>query len=745
MDIQPGQRLLARVPVRGLVEGTVRWTNQDHWYPDRLAVHLDVAGELVTVHSTMCTPIEETPMTATTKTAATEAPAKRKPGRPKKVQPETPNDTVVSAQAVPGDTAVSAQANEISAEATGMPSEAQLAKLTATMHGATVPPAWTGALGLFEVPISQCVRSACNVRHHYDPAAIEELADSLHSQGQQQNASGRWTADGQIEIVAGESRRRAQLLRVERGQITDAAPFLVRISEMTDAEALEISATENMRRRSMTPLEECEAMAALQDAGRTVEAITATFGYKTQQPVADRILAARNLLTKAREALDAGQMSLAQAFVIARAPGKDLQNSMTSSATDLYRPQSAAELSKVFTRGQMLVKTAGFNVEKSGLEVVRDIFDTFEPYFKDKAKALQAQVEHANGLAEKRRAKGDRAFVAVETGEYSTMPMYSHKLYESASEKATDAGTVFYICTASGTLAEEKGVRLRKAAKATVKEDGSVETTKAERQMPESAYLEAHQLRAYAAREAAVGDTHLTLALTVWGMLLGQASDVGRSHINNVQGLPNNDEMAALMPTLHARREALRTLIAPVENSRSYSSQTALGGHTPQADPLLTLLLGLENDELLGHLNTLVAVTAYDWSQYNPKEEVRSEYAQIAHLTDAPRWLANSFTLTDEWLKRYPRGDLIKLAEEAGLGRALVEDCKTLKEMRGRILEHAERLHAEGFVPALLRFPEPLPPLPAAEAAQPSAPDDDDESDEDLDEEGSEDDTETKD
>ena len=39
-----------------------------------------------------------------------------------------------------------------------------------------------------------------------------------------------------------------------------------------------------------------------------------------------------------------------------------------------------------------------------------------------------------------------------------------------------------------------------------------------------------------------------------------------------------------------------------------------------------------------------------------------------------------------------------------GLGRALVEDCGTLKEMRARILEHADTLHKEGFVPKFVRF-----------------------------------------
>ena len=75
-------------------------------------------------------------------------------------------------------------------------------------------------------------------------------------------------------------------------------------------------------------------------------------------------------------------------------------------------------------------------------------------------------------------------------------------------------------------------------------------------------------------------------------------------------------------------------------------------------------------------------------------------------MTDAPQRLAANFKLTDDWLKRYPRHELVALAEEAGLGRALVEDCGTLKEMRARILEHADVLHREGFVPKLVQFPE---------------------------------------
>lgn len=89
---------------------------------------------------------------------------------------------------------------------------------------------------------------------------------------------------------------------------------------------------------------------------------------------------------------------------------------------------------------------------------------------------------------------------------------------------------------------------------------------------------------------------------------------------------------------------------------------------------------------------------------WNAKEAPAPVFMRVAGLTGANDYLANTFKLTDEWLKRYPRHELVALAEEAGLGRALVEDCGTLKEMRARILEHADTLHKEGFVPKFVRF-----------------------------------------
>ena len=160
---------------------------------------------------------------------------------------------------------------------------------------------------------------------------------------------------------------------------------------------------------------------------------------------------------------------------------------------------------------------------------------------------------------------------------------------------------------------------------------------------------------------------------------------------------------------LQTRLEALGTLIMPAarkpkEGIRIPKLANSGGG---DADPkaLLQLLLTLTDDELLGHLNTLVAVTAYDWSTYFSTRPPADEYVLIATLFGAPNRLAQDFVLTDAWLKRYPRAHLLALAKEAGLDADALAGLKTAKEIRGQILQDADRLHAEGFVPKLVQFP----------------------------------------
>lgn len=562
-----------------------------------------------------------------------------------------------------------------------------------------------GTLGLHAVPLHQTARSGCNVRSHYDPVAIEELAASLKAEGQIENATGRWNADGQIEIVAGESRRRAQLLRQENGE-TDLT-LLVNIRDLTDAEALGISATENMRRRSMTALEECEAMQRLNAAGRTVEDIQAMFGFKTAQPVADRILVAKNLLTATREALDNGQVSLASAMVIARATGDQVQQELLSWA---QRGHSAKKLGELLTDGQFLVEHARFNVDKSGLTVRRDLFDAFPPYFENKNDALQKQLEWANAQAEKARAKGKHQFVAVETGTSLWGSMDSNKKYEYSY--SGPVGLVYFVNTSSGKVETSEKYRLKASAKAAAVAAGQAAPDAPVRAMPESAFLEAHHHRARALRESLLGHPDLGLILTVHGLIMGGSANgsQGRAGIRLSTEVPVAEP--ALIPApLAERLDQLQARIQGIANRTvDVTSTVRVGDLRPgvEADSvqLFERLAAWTQADLLDALNTLTAAVTYDWVQYSMADHPTAPlYSILAAQTGADALLARNFKLTDEWLKRYPRHELVAVAEEAGLGRALVEDCGTLKEMRARILEHADTLHREGFVPRIVQFP----------------------------------------
>ena len=553
-----------------------------------------------------------------------------------------------------------------------------------------------GTLGVVEAPLHQLVKSPCNVRMHYDQTKIEEIAASMKADGQLQEAVGRWSKAGLLEIVAGETRHRAQVFREEQGE--KGLTLRVNVRELTDAQALRISAQENMQRNNMTPLEECEAMLRMHEAGDSAEDIQATFGYKSLQPVHDRILVAKNLQEGPREALDEGTLSLACAMVIARAPGADLQMQMHSWAE---RGHSAKRLGELLIQGQFLLKHAKFDVEKSGLAVKRDLFEAFEPYFEDKKAALKAQLEWAGKQADKKRASSKKhPFVAVESGDSAYGTLSSSKKYDHCY---TDnlCGLIYFVNTNTGEVTEETRYRMKAAAAKSSEGAGEVKV----REISDSAYAEAHERRAIAAREAVVGNTHLTLALTVWGLLIN--SSAGMVNLQEVVGLPKEGEK---MPLLLAAKEKLQVFVASTVQPKvtSYAQHPVLnGGQALDPEPLLRKLVESTDDVLLELLNTLTCLTAYHWGTYNNKHDAGSEYAYLASLTDAPQRLAASFTLTDDWLKRYPRHELVALAEEAGLGRALVEDCGTLKEMRARILEHADALHKEGFVPKLVQFPAP--------------------------------------
>ncbi|MEM9558256.1 MAG: ParB/RepB/Spo0J family partition protein [Acidobacteriota bacterium] len=99
-------------------------------------------------------------------------------------------------------------------------------------------------------------------RSHFDSSGLDDLADSIRSQGVVQPivVTPKADADGRYVIVAGERRWRASRLAG-----LDTVPVVVR-EVANDQELLELALVENIQRADLNPIEEAEAYRTLSES-----------------------------------------------------------------------------------------------------------------------------------------------------------------------------------------------------------------------------------------------------------------------------------------------------------------------------------------------------------------------------------------------------------------------------------------------------------------------------------------------
>lgn len=132
---------------------------------------------------------------------------------------------------------------------------------------------------LREVPIDLIQRGRFQPRRDMDPAALQELADSIRQQGVMQPVVIRPIAEGRYELIAGERRWRAtQMAGV------DSIPAIIR--DVPDEAAIAMALIENIQRENLNPIEEAFALQRLQDE----------FGL-TQAQVAEAVGKSRTTIT----------------------------------------------------------------------------------------------------------------------------------------------------------------------------------------------------------------------------------------------------------------------------------------------------------------------------------------------------------------------------------------------------------------------------------------------------------------
>lgn len=542
--------------------------------------------------------------------------------------------------------------------------------------------------------------SPLNPRKVFDETKLAELADSIFHQGLMQNLVIRPNSDvgGGYEVVAGGRRLRALQLLATQGRI-DAAQYLVpvRVQELTDLQALMLAVAENGDRQDVTPLEEADSYVEMIRLGATPEDIAVRYGRPVKY-VQQRLTLAGGLDDKARELLEHKKISIGQAQVIAQTTGPMREHVLERARIG----DSPDHLRNMVKRGSFLAEHAKFKLEEAGLEIVEDLYGTNPARFADAKAALSLQLGWVNARAEKLRAKGKHHFVEVVTLD-SPYLSPSHEIYDRypyAKYKHL-AGILIQVSTSTGEVAEHSGIvrkaDIRLADKAEREKEAAVKGEKAEaRPMPDSAFIEAHKIRAAALRNAVLGQGHLALVIAVHGLW-----DDGNLGSFRIRKLVEPQHIVPL-PDMAAHVQRAVSLLGGLFEADDEGNLRALKSST--SVKLFDHLLTLSTDELTYLLSTKVAVAAYDWDEYYRLRAPMPLYDRLATHVHANAAIASTFVLTDEHLKRYPREHLVELAGDAGMDVDALGLVKTGKEIRGRILQKAEQLKAEGFIPRILRF-----------------------------------------
>jgi len=142
-------------------------------------------------------------------------------------------------------------------------------------------------------------------RRHFDPQALEELAESIREQGIIQPILVRPLDNKTYQIVAGERRWRA-------ARMAGLTQVPVYIREMDEKEAMAAALIENLQREDLNPLEEALALQTLKNTlNMTQEELAARIG-KSRPGIANT-LRLLQLSPAAQEDLRDGRLSAGQA------------------------------------------------------------------------------------------------------------------------------------------------------------------------------------------------------------------------------------------------------------------------------------------------------------------------------------------------------------------------------------------------------------------------------------------------
>lgn len=161
------------------------------------------------------------------------------------------------------------------------------------------------------IPLGELYESPTNPRAHYDPAALEDLAQSIRTSGIAQPITVRARKAGGFEIVLGHRRTRAARLAT-----LAEVPAIIR-DDLDDAAVIQLQLIENVQREDLSPIEQAAGYRKLLDeSGMTVDQLGAEIGKSRTQIYASlRLL---DLPDVARKAVESRALSSEVGILLAR-------------------------------------------------------------------------------------------------------------------------------------------------------------------------------------------------------------------------------------------------------------------------------------------------------------------------------------------------------------------------------------------------------------------------------------------
>jgi ParB family chromosome partitioning protein len=191
--------------------------------------------------------------------------------------------------------------------------------------------------------IAQIQPSILNPRKYFNDTTIEELAQSIKTDGLLQNLvvlkPGK--SKKKHNIIAGERRFRAISHLIEKGELDKDFPIAVEIREnISEEEALRLATVENVQRENLAPLEEAEALQTLAHGGEKLDDIVSKTGLSVA--TIRRRLLLLGLSDNVKNALSERKITLSQAEALTMGSAEyqedildDLMNGQSLSASDI--------------------------------------------------------------------------------------------------------------------------------------------------------------------------------------------------------------------------------------------------------------------------------------------------------------------------------------------------------------------------------------------------------------------------